>query len=86
MPSMRRVVILGRGAAGKSVLAPRLGDLTGLPVLGLDGYVWRPGQDPTPPAAWADLQRQLAGRPSWIMDGDLGRTTCPGSGWPPRTR
>ena len=74
---MRRVVILGRGAAGKSVLAARLGELTGLPVIELDTYFWRPGPAATPPAAWADLQRQLARRPSWIMDGDLGRYDVP---------
>jgi hypothetical protein len=30
---MKRVVILGRGASGKSTLARRLGDITGLPVI-----------------------------------------------------
>jgi adenylate kinase family enzyme len=69
---MPRVVILGRGAAGKSVLAARLGELCCVPVIELDSCFWRPGMTATPPAAWADLQRRLARRPSWIMDGDLG--------------
>lgn len=69
---MRRVVILGRGAAGKSVLAARLGEITGLPVIELDRFFWRPGLAATPPAQWAEVQRGLARGESWIMDGDLG--------------
>jgi len=69
---VRRVVILGRGAAGKSVLAARLGEITGLPVIELDRLFWRPGLAATPRANWAELQRALARAESWIMDGDLG--------------
>ena len=69
---MRRVVILGRGAAGKSVLAARLGEITGLPVIELDRVFWRPGLAATPRAEWADVQRDLVPGESWIMDGDLG--------------
>ncbi|REF38072.1 adenylate kinase [Thermasporomyces composti] len=69
---MKRVVIVGRGAAGKSTLALRLGTLTGLPVIELDTVFWRPGLTATPPEEWAATQRELARRPAWIMDGDLG--------------
>ena len=69
---MRRVVILGRGAAGKSLLAARLGEITGLPVIELDRLFWRPGLAATPREEWAELQRGLARGESWIMDGDLG--------------
>lgn len=69
---MRRVVILGRGAAGKSTLARRLGEITGLPVIELDTVFWRVGLTPTPHEEWAAAQGELARRPEWIMDGDLG--------------
>jgi adenylate kinase family enzyme len=69
---MRRVVILGRGAAGKSTLSRRLGSITGLPVIELDGRFWRPGLVATPPDQWATIQRELTGQEAWIMDGDLG--------------
>jgi len=72
MAAVRRVGVLGRGGAGKSVLARRLGELTGAPVVELDALFWRPGLTGTPPAEWAALQRDLAARDSWIMDGDLG--------------
>jgi adenylate kinase family enzyme len=72
MASVQRVVILGPGASGKSTLAVRLGQITGLPVIELDQRFWRPELAATPPAEWAARQRELARRETWIMDGDLG--------------
>jgi adenylate kinase family enzyme len=72
MASVQRVVILGPGASGKSTLAVRLGQITGLPVIELDQHFWRPGLAATPPAGWAARQRELARQETWIMDGDLG--------------
>ena len=69
---MKRVIIVGPGAAGKSTLAAGLGEMTGLPVIELDKHFWRPGLAATPRDQWAAVQRQLAARESWIMDGDLG--------------
>ncbi|MGW4365356.1 adenylate kinase [Nocardia takedensis] len=69
---MRRVVVLGRGGAGKSVLAARLATLTGLPVVELDKYFWSPDLRPLPPREWARVQSRLADEPRWILDGDLG--------------
>ena len=61
---MKRVIIVGPGAAGKSTLAVRLGEITGLPVIALDTLFWRPGLAATPPDRWAAFQRQLATRES----------------------
>ena len=69
---MKRVIVVGPGAAGKSTLAARLGEVTRLPVIELDKLFWRPGLAPTPREEWAAIQRQLAAQESWIMDGDLG--------------
>jgi adenylate kinase family enzyme len=72
MSGVQRVVIVGPGAAGKSVLAARLGLLTGLPVIELDRLFWRAGLAPAPRGEWAAAQRDLTAQPRWIMDGDLG--------------
>ena len=69
---MQRVVFLGRGGAGKSTAARRLGELTGLPVIELDKHFWPPDLTPMPKAEWARVQGELAGADRWIMDGDLG--------------
>jgi len=69
---MRHVVILGRGASGKSTLARQLGSITGLPVIELDKVFWRPGLAGTPRDQWVVVQESLAAKEGWIMDGDLG--------------
>jgi adenylate kinase family enzyme len=69
---MKRVVILGRGASGKSTLAARLGEITGLPVIELDKSFWQPGLIATPREEWLKIQHNLAAQEKWIMDGDLG--------------
>src|ERR1700735_2788741 len=69
---MKRVVIFGRGASGKSFLARTLGELTALPVIELDKVFWQPGRKPLPPDQWASIQNRLIQDPCWIMDGDLG--------------
>jgi len=63
---------MGPGASGKSTLALKLGEITGLPVVELDKVFWRPGLIETPRDEWAELQRKLVAKNEWIMDGDLG--------------
>lgn len=65
-------MILGRGGAGKSVLARDLGSLTGIPVVELDSVFWRQGPTPTPAVEWSARQRDLVAGERWILDGDLG--------------
>jgi adenylate kinase family enzyme len=69
---MKRIVIMGRGASGKSILAMRLGEITRLPVIELDKLFWQPGLVPTPRDQWAVVQEKLVKEEGWIMDGDLG--------------
>ncbi len=69
---MRRVVVVGRGGAGKSVLARDLGAVTGLPVIELDKEFWNDQLEPRSASDWARHQLELSGQPCWIMDGDLG--------------
>jgi adenylate kinase family enzyme len=69
---MKRVVIVGPGASGKSSLARQLGAMTGLPVIELDQVFWQPGLVATPRDQWVELQQRLVENSEWIMDGDLG--------------
>ena len=69
---MRRVAILGRGGAGKSVLAQELSSIFDLPVIELDSVFWQPGPRPTPERDWMATHRQLVAGDRWIIDGDLG--------------
>jgi adenylate kinase family enzyme len=69
---MKRVVILGRGASGKSTLAKRLGEITGLPMVELARVFWQLGLVATPRNEWTCAQDLLVANEGWIMDGDLG--------------
>jgi hypothetical protein len=70
--SVQRVVVLGRGGAGKSTAAVHLGQITGLPVIELDKHFWSSGLHPLSREEWARVTSDLAARPTWVMDGDLG--------------
>jgi hypothetical protein len=72
MPGVERVLVLGRGGAGKSTFARRLGAVTGVPVVELDAVFWAAGLDGLSRAEWAARQRELSAGPKWILDGDLG--------------
>ena len=76
---MQRVVILGRGAAGKTTLAHDLAERTGLPVIELDTEFWDADREPTAPEEWTAIQQRLAADDAWIMDGDLGPYDAPGA-------
>jgi len=69
---MKRVVVIGPGASGKSTLAVQLGQATGLPVIELDKVFWRPGLVGTPRDQWVAVQKSLVKENEWILDGDLG--------------
>jgi adenylate kinase family enzyme len=70
---MKRVVILGRGASGKSTLARRLGRITRLPVVELDKIFWQAGLVATPRETWVLIQEKIVAEDRWIIDGDLGQ-------------
>jgi adenylate kinase family enzyme len=69
---MKRIAVLGRGGAGKSVVARKLSAGLDLPVIELDSVFWQPGPRPTPEPEWVEIHRGLVERDRWIIDGDLG--------------
>jgi adenylate kinase family enzyme len=71
---MQRIVVVGPGGAGKSVLARKMGERLGLPVIHLDARYWRPGWVPTPKEEWKATVRALLSGERWIIDGNYGGT------------
>ncbi len=69
---MKRVVVLGRGGAGKTTAAKRFGELIRAPVIELDPLFWSADLTPTSPQRWAALQAEVVSGERWVMDGDLG--------------
>jgi adenylate kinase family enzyme len=69
---VERVVVFGRGGAGKSTFSRCLGDATGLPVVELDEIYWGPDLRALSAEEWEARQGLVVAEPSWILDGDLG--------------
>lgn len=69
-----RIMIIGSGGAGKSTLARRLGEITGLPVIHLDAEYWQPGWVETPKDEWKCKVEVLASGDCWIIDGNYSGT------------
>lgn len=77
LANMERVVVFGRGGAGKSTFALELSRNTGLPVIELDKQFWNEDLDPLPPDEWIKVQARLSRGEQWILDGDLGPYDAP---------
>lgn len=71
---MKRILVIGAGGSGKTTLARRLAERTGLPLVHLDALYWRPGWEPTPPDEWRATIQTIVGREQWIIDGTYGGT------------
>ena len=71
---MKRVIIIGCGGAGKSTLARKLGDLTGIPVIHLDKLFWKPGWVERTPEEFDPIIQAEIEKDGWIMDGNFNRT------------
>jgi len=71
---VQRVAVVGSGGAGKTTFATELGRRTGLPVIHLDRYFWKPGWVSLPPDEWRTTQRALLAGDRWVVDGNYGAT------------
>ena len=68
---MEQVAILGAGGAGKSELARRLAERTGLPVVHLDALYWRPGWTAPPEEEFRPMLDAAVAEERWILDGNF---------------
>jgi adenylate kinase family enzyme len=71
---MERVLVIGSPGAGKSTLATALARRTGLPLVHLDQYHWRPGWVEADKADWEPQVAALIAGERWLIDGNYGGT------------
>lgn len=67
-------MIIGSGGAGKSTLAVKLGQLTGIAVIHLDAHYWQPGWIEPDKRAWDESVHTMTLKDKWIIDGNFSRT------------
>jgi adenylate kinase family enzyme len=66
---MKKVAVFGNAGGGKSTLARKLAELTGLPLYPLDMIQFRPGGGEVPPDEYVKAHAELLRRDAWIIDG-----------------
>jgi adenylate kinase family enzyme len=71
---LKRILVIGSGGSGKTTVARRLAERTGLPLIHLDSLYWRSGWQPTPADAWRAKVQTLISGDAWIIDGNYGGT------------
>ena len=71
---MKKVLVIGSGGAGKTTLALRVGEITGLPVIHLDRLYWGPGWTVPDREAWLRRLENAMSADDWILDGHYSAT------------
>ncbi len=71
---MKKVLIIGCSGAGKTTLANKLTQKTGLPLISLDQYFWKPRWQETAREEWGEIVADLCQQNRWIMDGNYKST------------
>ena len=74
---MKKVAVFGNAGGGKSTLARRLAELTGLPLYPLDTIQYRAGGGEVPRQEYLEAHADLMRRDAWIIDG----YGCAASAW-----
>ncbi|MFY4730317.1 adenylate kinase [Nitrospira sp. BLG_2] len=74
---MKRVAIFGNAGGGKSTLAKKLADITGLPLHPIDSIKYRPGGGEVPHVEYLEIHAGLLRNERWIIDG----FGCAASAW-----
>ena len=70
----QRVLVDGMMGSGKSTFARVLAARTGLPLIHLDLYYWKPGWVRPADDEWRERQRRLLAGDAWIIDGNYNET------------
>jgi adenylate kinase family enzyme len=66
---MRKVAVFGNTGGGKSTLASRLAEVTGLPLYPLDRITFKPGGEAIPHEEYLEIHADILRRDAWIIDG-----------------
>lgn len=67
---MWRILVVGSGGAGKSMLARKLSKILRLPLINLDARYWRPGWVQTGKDERKQIVSELIKRDRWVIDGN----------------
>jgi adenylate kinase family enzyme len=65
----RRIVVTGTSAMGKTTVAQRIADMSGLPHVELDALHWEPNWTPAAPEVFRQRVADALAGDAWVVDG-----------------
>lgn len=70
----QRIMVIGNCGAGKTTLAKKIAEITGVELIHLDKNYWQAGWVETEKTLWEQQMQAMVAKPAWIMDGNYGGT------------
>ncbi|MCL2445942.1 MAG: hypothetical protein FWD06_04155 [Oscillospiraceae bacterium] len=70
----QRIMVFGSSGSGKSTMARRIGEATGLPVVHMDTIWWEPGWVSRPRDEVYAMHAAAIAEPAWVFDGNYSST------------
>ncbi|MFT3952396.1 MAG: topology modulation protein [Oscillospiraceae bacterium] len=71
---MKRILVIGANASGKTTFSRRLAQAMNLPLVHLDKLFWRDNWSHASDAEFDELLLKELVKPAWIIDGNISRT------------
>ncbi len=71
---VKRVLVIGCGGSGKTVISRAIASRLGLPLIHLDAEYYDPEWHPLEPELFAARQRQLVSGTQWVIEGNYAAT------------
>lgn len=72
---MKKIVVIGNAAAGKSTLSMKISKLTKLPVYHLDKILWKENWTRTPEEEFIEKHAEIISKSEWILEGVAYKST-----------
>lgn len=72
---MKRIVVIGNSASGKSTLSMKINEITSIPVYHLDKILWKVDWERTPEEEFTSKHDEILAKANWIIDGVAYKST-----------
>lgn len=66
---MKKILIVGVSASGKSTISRKLGEILNLPITFMDSVMWKPGWVYVGDEIVAERLKEISTKPEWLIEG-----------------
>ncbi len=72
---MKKIIVIGNAASGKSTLSMKIKEITGIPVYHLDKILWKKNWERTSEEEFIDKHNEIINKGEWILEGVAYKST-----------